>query len=263
MKVFISWSGNRSRQVAELLNNWLECVLQAADPWMSSKDIDRGALWFSEITDQLATTKIGIVCLTKANLNKPWILFESGALAKGLSSNKVCTFLIDLEPNDISDPLAQFNHTFPDKEGLYQLARTLNNSLDNSLRESILQNVFDTYWSQFEKDFKTIMKSTSDEEVKIERTENEVLGDVLSTIRNVDRRLRRIETESDHSSSNNDTRKRRGNNYISQEEAHNRIKMLISAGLDDDEILKSLKEKVPAYWMKKKLGDIREDIERE
>jgi hypothetical protein len=260
MKVFISWSGNRSRQVAELLNNWLECVLQAVDPWMSSKDIDRGALWFSEITDQLATTKIGIVCLTKANLNKPWILFESGALAKGLSSNKVCTFLIDLEPNDISDPLAQFNHTFPDKEGLYQLARTLNNSLDNSLRESILQNVFDTYWPQFEKDFKSIMKSTSDEEVKIERTENEVLGDVLSTIRNVDRRLRRIETDSDHSSSNNEKRSSRYSKYIPQDIAKKRIITLIGAGLSDEEIMKSLTGEVPNIWMSKNISDIRDEI---
>ena len=89
MRVFLSWSGERSRRVAELLDDWLQCVIQAADPWMSSKDIDRGALWFSEITDQLANTAIGVVCLTKENKNKPWILFESGALAKGISSNRV------------------------------------------------------------------------------------------------------------------------------------------------------------------------------
>ena len=96
MKIFISWSGERSRQVADLLSNWIQCVLQAVDPWLSSKDIDRGSLWFSEITNQLSNTHNGIVCLTKANLNKPWILFESGALAKGLNSNRVYTFLIDL-----------------------------------------------------------------------------------------------------------------------------------------------------------------------
>ncbi|CAC9976768.1 hypothetical protein [Flavobacterium panici] len=54
MKVFISWSGERSKKVAELLDDWLQCVIQAVNPWMSSKDIDRGALWFTEINDQLA-----------------------------------------------------------------------------------------------------------------------------------------------------------------------------------------------------------------
>lgn len=67
MKVFISWSGERSRKVAELLDDWLQCVIQAPEPWMSSKDIDRGALWFTEISDQLAGTGIGIVCLIKEN----------------------------------------------------------------------------------------------------------------------------------------------------------------------------------------------------
>jgi hypothetical protein len=32
MKIFISWSGDRSHKVAELLNEWLKCVIQAADP---------------------------------------------------------------------------------------------------------------------------------------------------------------------------------------------------------------------------------------
>lgn len=113
MKIFISWSGRRSQAVAEMLNDWIKCVLQASRPWLSTRDIDRGALWFSEIHDQLRDTSVGIICLTQENKERPWILFESGALAKGLSSNRVCTFLIDLKPSDLQDPLAQFNHTSP------------------------------------------------------------------------------------------------------------------------------------------------------
>ena len=86
MKVFLSWSGERSKAVAELLNNWLCCVIQAARPWISTRDIDRGALWFSEINEQLQDTSVGIICLTQENKNKPWILFEAGALTKGLST---------------------------------------------------------------------------------------------------------------------------------------------------------------------------------
>ena len=254
MKVFISWSGQRSKLVAELLNEWLQCVIQAVDPWMSSKDIDRGALWFSEITDQLANTKIGIVCLTKSNLDKPWILFESGALAKGLSSNKVCTFLVDLEPNDISDPLAQFNHTFPDKEGLYQLCRTLNNSLgDKSLRESILQNVFDTYWPQFEKDFKKAIKDTIDEDVEVERSENEVLGDVLSAIRNIDRRMRRIENESIELSRDK---------YIPQEIAEKRIREMVASEVPDEIIYNRLRGDVPMQWLRREIRRIRDEFDK-
>ncbi|WP_238649748.1 toll/interleukin-1 receptor domain-containing protein [Paenibacillus piscarius] len=202
MKVFISWSGDKSRKVGELLDDWLQCVLQAIDPWMSSKDIDRGSLWFSEITDQLKDTSIGIICLTKANKEKPWILFEAGALAKGLSSNRVLTFLIDLVPTDIGDPLAQFNHTYPDKAGLWQLVRTLNSSLqDKALKEKVLEKVFETYFPQFEAGLELIMSETPDTpESEIKRPNDEIMLDVLSATRNIDKRLRSIEYNRQHSS---------------------------------------------------------------
>lgn len=198
MKVFISWSGDRSKQVAELLDNWIQCVIQAVDPWMSSKDIDRGALWFTEISDQLSNTSIGIVCLTKENKNKPWILFESGALAKGLSSNRVCTFLIDLMPTDLENPLAQFNHTFPTRDSVWELVRTINLTLkESALKESILGKVFDTYWEQFEKDFKQIIQTTPEAEIATKRKDNDIMLDVLSTVRLLDKRLRSIESNNE------------------------------------------------------------------
>jgi len=194
MQVFISWSGDRSRAVAELLDEWIQCVLQAVRPWMSSKDIDRGSLWFSEISDQLKDTKIGVVCLTKDNLNKPWILFEAGALAKDLSSSRVCTFLIDLETTDVSNPLAQFNHTLPDRDGLYELVRTLNSSLgENSLREKVLEQVFDTYWPQFEAGFLKALEDYPVGEHVAPRSDENVLTEVLRTVRTLDRRVRSIE----------------------------------------------------------------------
>jgi len=211
MKIFISWSGERSRLTAELLNNWIQCVLQAVDPWLSSKDIDRGSLWFTEITSQLSNTHNGIVCLTKSNINQPWILFESGALAKGLSSNRVYTFLIDLNPEEVKDPLAQFNHTKPNKDSVYQLIRTINNGLDKlSLSENILSNVFETYWPQFEKAFANILKNTTDEEIKEKRPKDDLLSEILSSVRGIDRRLRTVEN-TDYNL--NENTKTRFNNY--------------------------------------------------
>lgn len=111
MKVFISWSGDKSREVGELLNEWLQCVLQAVTPWISTQDIGKGSLWNSEINTQLETVSSGILCLTQENKEKPWILFEAGSLAKGLSENRIYTFLIDLQSQDVIPPLTQFNHT--------------------------------------------------------------------------------------------------------------------------------------------------------
>lgn len=201
MKIFISWSGKRSKAVGELLDEWLRCVIQAAQPWMSSKDIDRGSLWFSEINDQLKDTGIGIICITTSNLNKPWILFEAGALAKGLSSNRVCTFLIDLNPSDISDPLAQFNHTLPNKESMCSLIRTLNNSLgEKRLGDKIIDSVFETYWPQFQVKFNQIILDTVDDVVEVKRDEEDILSELLYMTRRLDKRIRNVESNIERSS---------------------------------------------------------------
>jgi len=198
MKVFISWSGERSRLVAELFRWWLPSVIQALKPWVSSSDIDGGSIWFTEINNQLADTSVGIVCLTQSNKNKPWILFESGALAKGLAHSRVCTFLIDLSDTDVKDPLAQFNHTLPESNSLLKLIRNINATLgDNKLDDTILQRAFTTYWPQFEKEFNKILSNTPEEEVKETREEDDILRELLTTVRGIENRVRNFELNTD------------------------------------------------------------------
>lgn len=244
MKVFISWSGDRSKQVAELLDNWIQCVIQAVDPWMSSKDIDRGALWFTEISDQLANTSVGIVCLTKENKNKPWILFESGALAKGLSSNRVCTLLIDLTPTDLENPLAQFNHTFPTRDSIWELVRTINLTLkDGALKESILSKVFDTYWPQFEANFKQIIQETPEIEVVTKRKDNDIMLDVLSTVRMLDKRLRSIESNSERPTVISEKDFFRNDSFITSHDIRTQIQKYKDQGLPEELIIEVLSDK--------------------
>ena len=42
MKVFISWSGERSKQMAAALKEWLPTAIQYLEPWMSDTDIHAG-----------------------------------------------------------------------------------------------------------------------------------------------------------------------------------------------------------------------------
>jgi hypothetical protein len=197
MNVFISWSGERSRAVGILLDEWLQCVIQALNPWMSNKDIDRGSLWFSEITNQLKDTTIGIICLTQENKNKPWILFEAGALAKGLSSSRVCTLLIDLSPSDIEDPLAQFNHTIPNKEGMWSLVCTLNSALgEKRMKDNILERVFETYWPQFDERFNQILRETPEAKHIEKRSNDDILLELLYVTRRLEKRIRDLEVRS-------------------------------------------------------------------
>jgi hypothetical protein len=195
MKIFISWSGQRSKAVAILMSDWIKCVIQATRPWISTRDIDRGAIWFSEISDHLKSTTAGIVCLTQENKNRPWILFETGALAKGLTTNRVCTFLIDLQPSDLEDPLAQFNHTTREKGSMWELVRSLNAiQEDKGLDEHILEKVFNTYWPQFESAFANALEENKETENAAPRSESDILKDILDNTRNLSQRIRDIES---------------------------------------------------------------------
>ncbi|WP_323968769.1 toll/interleukin-1 receptor domain-containing protein [Aeromonas veronii] len=240
MKVFLSWSGERSRLVATLLDEWLRCVLQAIRPWLSTKDIDRGSLWFSEIQDQLQDVTTGIICLTQENKEKPWILFEAGALAKGLSNSRVCTLLIDLEPHDIRDPLAQFNHTKPDQGGIYALVHTLNNRLgDNRLDPAILTKVLDTYWAQFEERFQKIIVDTPVTEKPKARPDKDILSEILEHTRSFSSRLNRLE-ENQITDINENTTKNRRNAFEIGAHVNNCIG-LFQEGKSTFEISQSLK----------------------
>jgi len=69
MKVFISWSGRLSGQLAEVFHEWLPDVIQSVKPYLSSKDIDKGAKWDSDIAGVLKEAKICLIALTPDNLN--------------------------------------------------------------------------------------------------------------------------------------------------------------------------------------------------
>lgn len=196
MKVFMSWSGDLSKAVAELLSNWIKCVVQATDPWISTS-IDRGAVWSSTINNELKEASFGIVCLTHENKDKPWILFESGALAKGLAENRVCTFLIDLQPHDIGTPLSQFNATLPDRAGLWSLVATLNNGSANGLPVKVLEQMFEVHFPIFEERFKKAIADHPMKEKPAPRSEESILGEILDSVRGLDRRMRAIENSKD------------------------------------------------------------------
>lgn len=243
MKVFLSWSGERSKQVANLLSDWLSCVIQASRPWVSTRDLDRGTLWFGEINDQLKDTSVGVICLTQENKNRPWILFEAGALAKGLSTSRVCTLLIDLETKDIEDPLAQFNHTFPNRESVLGLVRTLNSALgQQGLDTRILEQVFDTYWSQFEKKFNEVLKSTESIEPAKPRPKEDVLGEILENTRVLSSRVRRMELDSE--------RVRIHPEYeLSSRQVREMVKEFMDIGMPTELILEEFRGKAPRTFV--------------
>ena len=70
MKVFISWSGDMSKNVAEAIREWLPSVLQTVKPYFTPSDIEKGTRWSSDIASELDDSKAGIFCVTSENLTR-------------------------------------------------------------------------------------------------------------------------------------------------------------------------------------------------
>jgi hypothetical protein len=77
--VFVSWSGSISNRAANALKFWLKTVFTEndIDVWMSEHDIEAGTPWATGLHAHLKSADFGILCMTRENLNSPWLLYEA------------------------------------------------------------------------------------------------------------------------------------------------------------------------------------------
>lgn len=197
MKVFLSWSGDRSKEVAETLYTWLPSVIQALKPWKSDEDITSGAAWFNQISTELQDSKIGIVCLTPENVSSPWLLFEAGAIYKGSQGGLPCALLIGLEKADVSGPLAQLQMTSPSKEEIKKLVRDINalQSDDRRLTGPQLDEAFQLRWDYLEDKLHAIANKEFNSQPVATRTDEDKLDEIIQNTRSMDKRLQFIEED--------------------------------------------------------------------
>jgi hypothetical protein len=192
MKVFISWSGERSKAVAEALHDWLPSVIQAVEPWMSANDIEKGTRWRSGLATELEQASVSLICLTPENLESTWIHFEAGALSKQQQNTYICTFLFGLEPIDLREPLSQFQATKAEQQDVLKLIHTINRVQDNnSLSEGKLNAAFDVWWPKLAQQLSSISSpqsttnelESSQDEFSQQRDIREILAEILELVR--------------------------------------------------------------------------------
>src|ERR1041385_2004470 len=184
MKIFISWSGNLSKNLAEILRQWLPAVVQAVRPYYSPDDITKGARWTTEISKELEESSVGIICLTSDNLEAPWIMFEAGALSKKMDKSKVCPILFGLEPSDIQGPLVQFQAAKFDKEEIKKVVKMINVELaDRGLATNVFDDVFEMWWPKLKERVENELKTPKKHEKGKGRSERELLEEVLELTR--------------------------------------------------------------------------------
>ena len=146
-------SGCLSESIVEYLQKWLKWAIQLTNPRTSKSKILTGSRWHTMLSDLLAESNFGIICLTKDNIDEPWIHFEAGAISKIVGKSIVCPYLIGLKESDVpvKGPLHQFQMVNADKEGTYQLVNCLNAEVEsNRLTEDDLNIVFEKWWPELE-----------------------------------------------------------------------------------------------------------------
>lgn len=182
--------------VAEALYDWLPCVIQAAEPWMSEWDITPGDRWSVLLAEQLEDAHFGIICLTPENLNAPWIHFEAGALSKVIGKSHVCPYLFDLDPKKLDYPLAQFQAIKSDEEGTKKLVYAVNNALEDETRlpDEQLSKIYLKWWP----DLDAKLKDTSSDLHDVEPPKREIddmFSEIIELVRSQSDKLSRIHFE--------------------------------------------------------------------
>lgn len=147
MKVFLSFSGDSSRQVAIALREWLPKVIQVVRPFIS-EEIGKGERWSDAIANELGKTNYGIICVTRYNFKSPWINFEAGAISKAIHQSYVSPFLFGIDGARLYGPLQQFQLTVYEKAAVLRLLSSINDRLpsDTQLSKELLEEEFEKWW---------------------------------------------------------------------------------------------------------------------
>ena len=185
MKVFVSWSGELSKKYASFLKIWLEQCIQSVEVFFSAEDIEKGETWHTKLSNELRDTNFGIVCLTSENVNAPWIHFEAGALSKMLDS-RVATLAINVNFSDIKGPLSTFQATKLEKDDIFKLLQSINNSQEKALSEGKLKASFEAFWPNFEKhilETPETVKIAKEEKKTQSKINNESIDEILQLLR--------------------------------------------------------------------------------
>jgi hypothetical protein len=188
MRIFLCWSGERSRHVASALEtffvdlngkfmNNINCRLFEGKPSLfetfRSENIEKGLLWFQAVEKELAEADAALLSITPENADSPWIHYEAGAIAnrllakprehgsKNANKTRLFTYLFGIEARDLRGPLAAYQSTtatFEDSRTLVKQLLTLAADLqteDDSEKPALLNwgneaaEAFRLCWNKF------------------------------------------------------------------------------------------------------------------
>lgn len=166
MKLFISWSGDRSREFAEALSDWLPFVTRGVESWISSRDMSNAGFWIPKLLNQLKESQSAIICLTKENINAHWILFELGAISKGSDAAKIYIYLLDIKPNELKPTDIEFWKMFQlttaDELGTLKMLNDINSASSSQWSKEQINEAFKRFWPKLKESLDNIPEPYED-----------------------------------------------------------------------------------------------------
>jgi hypothetical protein len=164
MSVFISWSGDKSKPIAEEFREWLPQVIQAVRPFCSVGDLEKGSFWQAELQGSLNSAIAGIIIVTPENIEKPWLNFEAGALCSKLEKPCVTPLLFNVEKQRLTGPMATLQAAEFNVTEVKQILEAINSKLEiGSLASKTLDRVFETFWPKLEESVSPLISALSDQ----------------------------------------------------------------------------------------------------
>lgn len=184
-----------SREVAAELTQFIPLVLQRANVVSPGDQIEKGQRWSDVLEDALASSDFGIACLTKDNINNPWLAFEVGKLSGRLGGSRFSPLLVDLSLADLIGPFATFQATTLAKSDMKRLLAAINMTSQVPVPDAIFDRSFESFWPDFERRVRLNLagspRSRQDEGVDI----GEGGGELKKTIEQLLERVAKLEKD--------------------------------------------------------------------
>lgn len=192
MKVFLSWSGERSLAVAKAFNDWLPDVLQTVKPWLSTESQAKGSTWMNGLRDAIVQSNgMGIFFLTEASQTSPWLFFEAGGVA-ALEQKRVFTVLVGIDHSEVKQPLNFFHATVLEKDDVWKLVQDINGNLPQPIPEANLKRGFDRAWPDLDRAIQSALLIEDGVEAK-RPNPDEALASLVGAVQSIEARLARLE----------------------------------------------------------------------
>jgi hypothetical protein len=191
VKVFISWSGERAKLLANAMHGWLPEILQSAQPFFSDLDINPGSFSHEKLRQRFADADFCIVCVTPETVNQPWINYEAGAIAEKLGG-RTTPWLFDMAPEHMkATPLSRLQARKADKSDTLSLIEEINRCSPKPVDEKVVAKTFARFWPDLADRLKAIPPTDAPPK-KV--TTDELLSELAFYVRDMDQRFERLES---------------------------------------------------------------------